>query len=281
MRLQVAALTLLMAASLPLSWAGERAHKVRSGESASSVAKRYYGSFEAGRLVLEYNGKTGTVIHAGEILRVPFCEIHRVVRGDSWSVLARRHLARASAWRTLAELNQRDADAALAVDDRLVMPVVLSHALERGDTLASLAEHYYGDAGRGELLRRFNRIDDPRRLAVGATIEVPLVSLQLARATAGRFGTLLSKAATAFDRGEYARARTLLESSGKRIRSEGDAQERAEFRRLLAFVYVAYDLPEDACGAWRLVAEPAVRLRLDTDLVSPKIRDVLSRCGSG
>ena len=293
---------------------GQRIHTVRPGESASSIAKRYYGEFELGGLLLKYNGKSGTVIQAGEKLRVPYCELHRVKRGDTWSALAQRYLERASVYPAVAALNGLSPQQPLKVGNRIVFPVVLSHRLERGDTLAVLAERFYGDTELSHVLQSFNRIDDPRRLSVGETLEIPLISLQMrkigvskARTVAAtpvrekpargqkkeatrhetesatgsppaRFKDELHAASEAFIDGDYDRARGLLEPLGDRVGSGGSDVDKAEYWRLLTFVYVAFDLPGETCAAYRSLAELSAGIRLDPDLVSPKIRDQLSRC---
>lgn len=154
---------------------GERSHAVRSGDSASAIAKRYCGDHAAAAMLLAYNGRDDALLHPGETLRVPHPDEHVVRAGDSWSVLTRRYLGRTDAWRVVAELNGMPPESALRVGERLHFPFVLPYRLGRGESLATVADRFYGDERRGELLREFNRIDDPRRLAVGQRIEVPLL----------------------------------------------------------------------------------------------------------
>jgi hypothetical protein len=63
--------------------------------------------------------------------------------------------------------------------DEIVFPVFLEHRLERGETLAALAQRYYGQPRQGRLLQESNRLDDPRRLSVGETVQVPLLDFRL------------------------------------------------------------------------------------------------------
>lgn len=303
--------------------AGEKRHTVRSGESASTIARKHYGSGELGDFLLQYNGKTGTVIRAGEELRIPWCDVHRVEAGDSWSVLAKRYLGRAGVHPVLAALNGYEKDGVLHVGDTIVMPVVLSHALQRGETLASVAERFHGDSELAGLLRDFNEIEDPRRLSIGETLKIPLMTIRLREippedhppqvATVARktepevpapdlpapeppaleppayrpppnrpavFESEIRDAGRAFADGDYENARRLLEALRDRTRSEGSNVERAEVLRLLAFVYVAFDMKPEACGAFESMADLEEGATLDPDLVSPKIRDMLSRCGA-
>jgi LysM repeat protein len=294
--------------------AGERTHQVRGGESASTIAQQHYGKADLGRLLLLFNGRSSTVIHVGETLRVPYCEIHRVRPGDTWSRLAQRYLGNQSLYPAAALLNGRVPEQPLQVGAQIVMPVVLSHRLERGETLNRLAERFYGDEEMREVLRTFNRIDDPRRLSVGQTIGIPLVTLKLRdelrveskpetprrrvvvepsperqREVAAppsrqpaeptqRFAAELRAASETFDSGDYAGAREQLEALAEPVASRGTELDKVELARLLAFVYVAFDLPEEACRAYRAATRQPDRPKLDEDEVSPKIRDALARC---
>jgi len=310
--------------------AAERSHTVQRGESASSIAKRYYGDYEIADLLLRYNGKSNSVIRPGEKLRVPVCETHRVRAGDSWSGIAKRYLERTSAYREIAALNGMAPEKPLRIGDSIVIPVILDHSLKRGESLAALSKRFYGDTNLSRLLQTFNQIDDPRGLAVGQTIRIPLVSFR-ARESAGdaappsvakaekvdrmppapsprkpekreaepepqstkpvaetepkpapagpsRLATEIRTASEAFANGEYDRARALLESLRDRAAGEGTDAEKADLWRLLAFVYVAFDLPDEACTAHRSLMQTTAKTDLDPDLVSPKIRQTLARC---
>jgi LysM repeat protein len=323
-----AALVVLLATTAGMT--GERTHTVQSGESASAIAKRYYGDYELANLLLDFNDRAGTVIRPGETLRVPYCDVHRVRAGDSWSGLAQRYLERSSAYPTIAALNGLPPEAPLRVGRTIVMPVILTHRLQRGESLSAIAERFYDNTKTTALLQEFNRIEDPRRLSIGETIEIPLITLRLAPGAdestpesanadpapvqpksaqvaktstqvaetsvaevAGKakaaspeppaksepvpeYRSELRSAATKYQRGDYQRARSLLESIRKDVQANGTAADRSELGRLLAFVYIAFDLPEEACAAYALTgASPD---GLDADRISPKIRRALSRC---
>ena len=286
---------LLWAVAAP---AGERVHEVRPGESASSIAKRYYGDYELAPLLLEYNGRTGTLIRVGEKLRVPSCEVHRVEAGDTWSVLADRYLGRASVYPAVAALNGLEPAQPLELGVEIVFPVPMEYRLQRGDTLAGIAGHFYGDVELRDALQGYNGIEDPRRLSVGQTIEIPLVSLRFrgnpvepvpARRPpdpepdpqtppVARFSEPLEAVRGVFDDGDYETARERLASLRESVIDEGTLEDRARFWRLLTFVHVAFDDRSGACIAYRSLMELSPTSELDPDLVSPKIRDSISRC---
>jgi LysM repeat protein len=285
--------------------AGERIHEVRPGESASAIAKRYYGDYELAPLLLEYNGKTGNVIRVGEKLRVPFCEVHRVAAGDTWSALAERYLGKATAYRAVAALNGLEPGRPLSLGTEIVFPVALEYRLRRGDTLAGVAERFYGDVELRDALRSYNGIEDPRRLSVGQSLEIPVLAFRLheppvetvpaprapepdpdpelvrepeSRADpVARFGESLDAAWNVFVEGDYDAARDHLDSLREQVIDEGTPEDRMRFWTLLAFVQVAFDDEDGACTAYRSLAELSTP-DFDPDSVSPKIRNVLSRC---
>ncbi len=302
-RVERLAVVLLLGFALSASVvvSGERSHRVRAGDSASSIAKQYYGSFDAADLLLRYNARSDAVIRPGERLRIPYCDTHVVRSGDTWSVLAKRYLGDPDAYPAIAALNGVDPKSALLVGQKLVMPVVLNHPLASGESLSSLSKEFYGTTDLAAVLGEFNDIDDPRRLSVGQTIRVPLMTLKLAPAdrpekTANnaaattrppakppappdpRFVEEIGEIREAFDRGEYARARGMLDALAGVIDTSPSGDERREFWVLNAFVHVAFGDNAQACLAYGRAGAKKPTGALDPDRVSPKIRRVLENC---
>ena len=158
------------------------------------------------------------------------------------------------------------------------------------ETLGMLAERYYGDSRRSDLLRSYNQIDDPRRLSVGEKIEIPLI-LPLSETPppdppaapepappARRFEGQLRTARGAFHAGSFEDALETLAPLIQPIEHEGTSLDRTELWALLAFVYVAFDRNEEACTAYGLAVSASSQSPLDPVLVSPKIRKALANC---
>ena len=169
--------------AVPAVRAADKVHVVTAGESAPALAKKYYGDSSLSDLLLRYNGKSGKMIHPGERLSIPYCEVYHTRSGDTWSELAKRHLGRATAAPTLAELNGYTTDQPLRVGARIVVPVVLAHTLAQGESLSSLAQRFYGDPAKAATLQAFSRIEDAKRLAVGTALEIPLIAFVRAEKT--------------------------------------------------------------------------------------------------
>jgi tetratricopeptide (TPR) repeat protein len=52
-------------------------------------------------------------------------------------------------------------------------PEFIAHTVRAGDTLASLAQRYYGDRGRGEVIAETNQLTAGARLAAGTRLRIP------------------------------------------------------------------------------------------------------------
>jgi LysM repeat protein len=294
--LQAPAVGLVLVLAATTAWAGsDLTHRVAQGESASSIASRYYADYELAALLLGYNGKSGTVIRVGESLKIPVCDEHVVRAGDTWSALAQRYLGRTDGWPAVAVLNGVLPEQPLRVGQRLVFPVVLEHALRPGESLAVLAQRFYGDTKRGEVLRQFNSIDDPRRLSVGQAVGIPLVVFRasskpepepkkVAAAPSAptplprRFTSELRSAALALAEGEFDSAADQIGGLRVEVARTGTPEEQVELWRLLALVSVAREDGERACRAYQALVDVQGDWTPDPDLVSPKVRDAFARC---
>jgi LysM repeat protein len=282
----------LLAVTLPGS-AAERLHTVVAGESASAIAQRYYGDYSHTDLVLRFNGRADTDLRPGERLRIPYCKQHRIEHGDNGSTLAQRYLGRSSAWAAIAGLNGLIPEAPLQPGETISIPVILRHTLVRGDSLSGLAGTYYDDPQKAEMLQAFNRIADPRDLAVGDTVEVPIAGVSLKPPPpeppvvakpkpvlptwfAGEF----SSAEQAYARGDYETALEEIRRLTGRVDQIPVAEKRSDVWRLAAFVEIAFDRDESACASFESMRSTGTPLDLDPGRVSPKILAALEACGS-
>lgn len=95
---------------------------------------------------------------------------------------------------------------------------VYTHAVQDGDTLASIAQRYYGDPTREAVLREANRMKGPggNELVSGSWIFIPMVTFY----RVGKDDTWKSIAARLY--GQEARAATLIEANNGNRRIEPD-----------------------------------------------------------
>ncbi|MEE9218915.1 MAG: LysM peptidoglycan-binding domain-containing protein [Acidobacteriota bacterium] len=89
------------------------------------------------------------------------------------SICARKRF-RTPGWVLAALLLTVWLPAAGAKSRRAEKPTVIEHKVERGQTLAGLAVHYYGDRDRYEKLAQINDLQPPYRLKTGRVLRIPL-----------------------------------------------------------------------------------------------------------
>ena len=297
---------ILLAVTLPAA-AAERWHTVTSGESVSGIAKHYYGDFTQTDLLLRFNGRENINLRPDERLRIPYCADHRIAPGDNGSTLAKRYLGRGSAWEFIAQLNEMNPGAPLQPGRTISMPLILRHPVTRGDSLSSIAASYYDNPHQSALLQRYNQIADPRDLAVGSVLDVPIVGVRLAERRADPapevvanppvpdpepapqriepavplwFADAFDGAESAYLRGDYKIARGRTQELVARIDEIAAAEERSRVWRLAAFVEVAFDRGEQACESFTSMRSTGVPMDLDPERVSPKILKTLAECNS-
>ena len=163
-------------------------HVVKSGETLSSIAKKYH-------LQLDYlaslNGLSRTsTVRVGQRLKIEGdlpkpetkveaaipkaakpsrnTEAYTVKPGESLNAIANRSGVTVA---ELAALNDLNARASLRVGQQIVVPkTVADYKIKRGDTLIGLANRYGVDTGK---LAEMNDIQTNTQLRIGEVIKVP------------------------------------------------------------------------------------------------------------
>jgi tetratricopeptide (TPR) repeat protein len=130
----------------------------------------------------------------------------REALGRGAHVEARRHLL------AVLAIDPGNAVALEALRNEVREVRVVVHTVRRGETLASLAERYYGDRSRGEVIGGANRLAANASLVAGATLKVPEIPGSPFLGPEGRRpgpvespepSPLIIEAREALDRGDY------------------------------------------------------------------------------
>lgn len=293
--LALVALLLLSSAAAPhKARAQERSaflHVVRPGETLASIAQLYYGDPRRENVLVAENGLTtqgGAAIVVGLRLSIPWVSYHVVGPGETWASIATRHYGDPRRVSALIEANPQVSASQPDEGAELLVPYPLRHVSRQGETARRVAQLYYEDQGRAQVLLRFNAINR-QRIARGQIVLVPLADLLLSEAGRRLTEASAEQPPTGGDvrdlqalindqlpslhlhvrRGRYPEAVAL----GNRLLGSGDltGNQIVTIQRALAVAYVALDRPDLAQTAFIAALERQPDLELDTRRTSPTV----------
>ncbi len=289
--------TLALAVAL-LAWVHGRVHAddavyvhiVRPGETLASIAQTYYGDPKRENVLVAENGLTdqgGSAIVEGLHLVVPTVRYHRVQEGDSWRALAERYYGDEKRAPVLMKANEQKPGGNPDEGAELLIPYPLRHVVRPGDSLASLAEQYYGDRIELRLIRAFNKIKG--RMTRGQILLIPLFDLVLSEAGAARIGRAtgqnpergdvralqaaidgrIPELRAHVERGRYAEAVAL----GNQLLGTGKltGNQELSIHRELGTAYVALGRPDMGADSFARALARQPDLELDSMRTSPLV----------
>src|SRR5947207_9910542 len=254
-------------------------HRVRAPESLASLAKTYYGDAAQGRLLAAYNFRSkGLVLARGELLviPVPHVQIRTMLVASGGRAGIGRKAPPAREPGTMPPMAAPEhVDAPLEGATGAPAPAgaatgIAGPGATHGGAPGALAMAAPATAA-GMMMTSATGAAATGTPAVGTAATPRTVA---AATPAGRVGERLSQAERAFYDGSYEEAQAQL----ARLLAEGSATspQQMAIHRLLGFVYVALDSPDDALREFREVLARDPALTLD-ETVSPKIRLVFER----
>jgi hypothetical protein len=149
-------------------------HVLSGQESLATVAQHYYGDASWADGLRRYNALDLSDPAVGTVLVVPLPSVHPVVEGDSWESLAAQYWDDTALGKSLSEWCDAPGGE-LKPGQEIRIPVLLPHGLLEGESLATLSRRLTGGPYMAEALAELNRVDEPRRLAVGQVVRVPIL----------------------------------------------------------------------------------------------------------
>ena len=131
---------------------GERGfitHKIAPGESISKLALKYYGDYKKYHHIANFNNMSDvTQVRVGQRVMVP------VIDGV-----------------TIDDLNR--VSAGLPAQPPAAKAAYTVHQIQPGESLAKVAQIYYGDYQLFPVIAKYNGISDPASIKVGQKVKVP------------------------------------------------------------------------------------------------------------
>ena len=119
-------------------------HIIRPGESLAKLAKQYYGDYKKYTIIAEYNNlEDAAQISVGQKIMIP-------------------------------EIAGGTPDGIEKVDSDQKEKFIV-HTLMSGESLSKLAQKYYGDYKRFDIIAEYNNMEDATRVKIGQEIKIPVI----------------------------------------------------------------------------------------------------------
>lgn len=306
--LAAAIILFMLASPIPL-FAAVITHTVKEGESLTGIAKRYYGSDERFIILAEYNNiQNPKKIEAGLKLIIPKSLKYKIKKGDSLALIAKKYLDNKDRYKVLMEINDIKDPKAVSTDQIIKIPAKIPYTVKKGETLAIIAEKFYGDIKRYSLIASYNFISDPKTLEPGQKLIIPISDLEIVESKAKKTDEkktvkgapakelpkenavqkkentkgepqtkdenqlLLKKGIESYFKGKYDEAVTEINSALEKGLKE--KEDKLKAHRFLAYTYIAKEDKEEAKREFKKALEIDQKMELDPIYVSPKIIEV-------
>ena len=133
-------------------------HTIQPNETIATLAGRYYGDYRKFHLIAQYNElEDATKIRVGQEIKIP------VIKGIP--IMA-----------DPAEIRTDTGEALESMPGEIItVKSYVTHTVQPGESLAKLAQMYYGDHKKFDLIAKFNGLKDAAGLKVGKEIKIPEV----------------------------------------------------------------------------------------------------------
>jgi len=172
-----AALAAIAAAALVATPARGRTLGFTASEATTlaAVAETAYGRGPAGAVLATANNLApDAAIAVGQTVQVPVSYTVQVTRGMPLAVLARKYLPGRDRSALLAAVNNLKADEQLRPRSSVVVPALIWHVAQAGDSMRAISRTYYRNADGRWLLRRVNGNRNSDKVEPGERILVPI-----------------------------------------------------------------------------------------------------------
>jgi LysM repeat protein len=211
-----------------------------------------------------------------------------VQKGDTLANLALRFLGDRRRHRALASINHLDSPQALSTGSNIKIPFDVPHIVKKGESLAMIADRYYGDPKKFDLIASYNFLTDPRAIKPGTEILVPIVNLEIVGKSTPKsesakalllpeeqVGFLgLERGINLYLAGEYRTAVQSLREAVKRgLEREDDI---CKAYRFLAYSHIALGETDLGKRAFERALVIRPNLELDPTYISPKIMRIFA-----
>ena len=133
-------------------------HTIQPGESISTLADRYYGDYRKFHLIAEYNElEDATKVTVGQEIKIPVVEGMPIMAAPE-------------------EIQIETGETTEPMPGEIItVKSFVTHTVQPGESLSKLAQMYYGDYKKYDLIVKFNSLEDATSVQFGQQIKIPEV----------------------------------------------------------------------------------------------------------
>jgi hypothetical protein len=271
-------------------------YRVKQGDTLELIAAEFYGDRSKALFIAAENKLTRPrSLKPGERLRIPVCREVMTAPGDTFESLAMTYLGSARRGGFLADWSGLPQDDSLPAGTPILIPFAISYTAPTAESLAEVARSFFGDASKGEVLRRYNLLEKSS-LDRGETVLVPALQIRISpsrqpvldaesrarrdhrRDALARAARVLPAARLAWKTGDYAQVKALVVPLEAEL-DYLDADEAVELAVLLGSAHIAFDAEELALACFRRAIDRQAQHALRRYDTSPKILAVWQKAG--
>jgi tetratricopeptide (TPR) repeat protein len=133
-------------------------HTLQPEETISTLADKYYGDYRKFHLIAEYNElEDATKVTVGQLIKIPVIEGIPII-ADPASIQT-----------------DTDKDAETSPGEIITVKRYITHTVQPEETLSKLAQMYYGDLKKYDVIGKFNNLGDGSPIRVGQELKIPEV----------------------------------------------------------------------------------------------------------
>lgn len=153
--------------------AKERRYRTQSNETASGLAKHFYGAGWKGVYILTKNGLKDDALPSGKRITLPSSWLYTARRGDSFASIAKRYMGKAERYGAMLRFNRLSERRGLEVGQEILLPFHLRHTVSSGESLSQLSRVYYRTNKLSGMLKEYNGLKD-WKLNIGQRLTIPI-----------------------------------------------------------------------------------------------------------
>jgi len=133
-------------------------HTLKPDETISTLAEKYYGDYRKFHLIAEYNElEDATKVTVGQEIKIPVIEGMPII-----------------ADRAAIQTDTIEPSEPLP-GEIITVKGYITHSVQPGETLSKLAQMYYGDLKKYDIIVKFNNLEDGAPVRVGQELKIPEV----------------------------------------------------------------------------------------------------------